>query len=161
MQSIDEIINESGDVREVKRALGIKLLEQGMSPGQISEVLNVSVQWVSKWKGKYERAGATGLLVGYQGSVGYLPAAAKAAIVGWIEKQATVTVEEVRDYVEREYEVVYQSKASYYQLLEAGGMSYHQSEKANPKRQDTQVQERREAIKKNWRRTVPKSKVAS
>lgn len=161
MQSIDEIINESGDVREVKRALGIKLLEQGMSPGQISEVLNVSVQWVSKWKGKYERAGAAGLLVGYQGSVGYLPEAAKATIVGWIEKQTTVTVEEVRDYVEREYGVVYQSKESYYQLLEAGGMSYHQSEKANPKRQDTQVQERREAIKKNWRRTVPKSKVAS
>lgn len=43
-----------------------------MSPGQISEVLNVSVQWVSKWKGKYETAGATGLLVSYQGTVGYL-----------------------------------------------------------------------------------------
>ena len=161
MQSIDEIINESGDVREVKRALGIKLLEQGMSPSQISQVLNVSVQWVSKWKGKYETSGAAGLLVGYQGSVGYLAETAKTAIVGWIEKQTTVTVEEVQDYVEREYGVVYQSKESYYQLLEAGGMSCHQSEKANPKRQETQVQERREVIKKNWRRIVPKSKMVS
>lgn len=161
MQSIDEIINESGDVREVKRALGIKLLEQGMSPGQISQVLNVSVQWVSKWKGKYETEGAVGLLVGYQGSAGYLSEEAKGAIVGWIEEQATVTVEAVRDYVESAYGVVYQSKESYYQLLEAGGMSCHQSEKANPKRQEAQVQERREVIKKNWRRTVPKSKAAS
>jgi putative transposase len=48
--------------------------------------------------------------------------------------------------------VVYQSKQSYYELLEAGGMSDHRSEKGNPKRDEAQVLERREEIKKNWRR---------
>jgi hypothetical protein len=42
--------------------------------------------------------------------------------------------------------VVYRSKQSYYQLLEAGGMSYHRSEKANPKRDEAQVLARREEI---------------
>jgi len=31
-------------------------------------------------------------------------------------------------------------------------MSYHKSEKANPKRDEVQVQARREEIKKNWHR---------
>ena len=65
----------------------------------------------------------------------------------------TVTVEEVRDYIEEHYGVVYQSKQSYYDLLEAGGMSYHRSEKGNPKRDEAQVLARREEIKKNWQRT--------
>lgn len=49
--------------------------------------------------------------------------------------------------------MVYQSKQSYYELLEAGGMSYHRSEKSNPQRDQDQVLERREEIKKNWRRS--------
>ena len=44
--------------------------------------------------------------------------------------------------------MVYRSKQSYYDLLDAGGMSYHRSEKDNPKRDETQVLARREEIKK-------------
>lgn len=71
----------------------------------------------------------------------------------WIGTHETVTVEEVRDYSEEHYGVVYQSQQSYYDLLEAGGMSYHRSEKGNPKRDEAQVLARREEIKNNWRRT--------
>ena len=65
--------------------------------------------------------------------------------------QETVSVEAVRDYVEARYGVVYQSK--HYDLLEAGGMSYHRSETGNPRRDEAQVLIRREEIKKNWQRT--------
>ena len=58
----------------------------------------------------------------------------------------------MRDYVEERYGVVYHSKQSYYELLEAGGMSSHRSEKSNPKRDEAQVLTQREEIKKNWRR---------
>jgi DDE superfamily endonuclease len=44
--------------------------------------------------------------------------------------------------------VVYQSQQSYYELMHAAGLSYHKSEKVNPKRDETLVQERREALKK-------------
>jgi hypothetical protein len=50
--------------------------------------------------------------------------------------------------VEAEHGIVYQSKQSDYDLLDAAGMSYHKSEKRNPNHDEQQVQERREEIKK-------------
>ena len=150
MKSIEAIISESRDVREVKRALSVKLLQSGLSAIGVSEVLNVSVQYVSKWKVKYEAEGAEALGIGYQGRESYLTEHERSTAVEWIQQQETVSVEQVRDYVEAEYGVVYASKQSYYELLAAGGMSYHKSEKENPKRDEAQVQARREEIKKNW-----------
>jgi transposase len=150
MTSLDEIINESLDVREVKRALSVKMVESGMSPAAVSGLLNVSLQYVSKWKVKYEAEGTSSLLLGYQGSESYLKEAERETVVTWIAGHETLSVEDVRDHVEATYGVVYQSKQSYYDLLSAGGMSYHQSEKQNPKRDEAQVQTRREEIKKNW-----------
>ena len=48
MQDIDEIINEARDAREVKRAVSVKMGRQGVSPAQICQVLNVSLQYGSK-----------------------------------------------------------------------------------------------------------------
>ena len=59
----------------------------------------------------------------------------------------------MHDYVEAQYGVEYRSKQSYYELLEAGGMSYHRSEKHNPQRDEAQILARREESKKNWHRT--------
>lgn len=152
MQSLEDIINESQDTREVKRAVSVKMRLSGITPATISQVLNVSLQYVSKWKTIYETEGVGALAVRYQGRQGYLNEPERAAVVEWITSQATLSVEALRDYLESRYGVVYQSKQSYYDLLEAGGMSYHKSEKANPKRDEAQVQARREEIKKNWRR---------
>ncbi len=152
MNSLDEIINGSLDVREVKRALSVKMVESGLTPAAVSALLNVSLQYVSKWKVKYEAEGAASVLLGYKGSDSYLREAEHEAVVSWIAGHETLSVEEVRDHVEAIYGVVYQSKQSYYDLLGAGGMSYHQSEKQNPKRDEAQVQTRREEIKKNWQR---------
>lgn len=77
-------------------------------------------------------------------------------ILRWIGAQETVSVEAVRDYVEERYGVVYHSKQSYYELLDAGGMSYHRSEKHNPKRDEAQILARRAEIKKNWHRGGPR-----
>jgi len=135
----------------VKRAVSVKMSQQGFSAAQICQVLNVSPQYVSKWKGQYEAEGVAALRLGYHGSEGYLREEQRQKILQWIEAHQTLTVEAVRDYLEEHYGVVYQSKQSYYELLEAGGMSYHRSEKANPKRDEAQVVARREEIKKNWR----------
>jgi len=152
MQDLDGIINEARDAREVKRAVSVRMGQQGFSPVQICRVLNVSPQYVSKWTGLYEAEGAVALRLGHRGSEGYLREAQRQEIVQWIGTHATLTVEAVRDHMEERYGVVYQSKQSYYELLEAGGMSYHRSEKVNPKRDEAQVLVRREEIKKNWRR---------
>ena len=153
MNSLDEIINESKDVREVKRALSVKMVKEGLAPAKVSALLNVSLPYVSKWKGIYEAEGASGLLLGYHGGISYLGDTQREAVIEWIKGHETLSVEALRDYLEATYKVVYQSKQSYYDLLEAGGMSYHQSEKVNPKRDEAQVQARREEIKKHWHRT--------
>src|SRR5258708_464810 len=152
MQSLEDIITKSQDIREVKRALSVKMGLSGINAATISQVLNVSLPYVSKWKTVYETEGAGALAGGYQGRQGYLNESERVAVVEWIKDQETLSVESLRDYLESRYGVVYQSKQSYYDLLEAGGMSYHKSEKANPKRDEAQVQTRRDAIKKNWHR---------
>jgi transposase len=154
MHDIDEIINEAPDAREVKRAVSVKMGAQGFSPAQICQVLNVSLQYVSKWKGQYEAGGGAVLRLGHRGSESYLREEERHEIVQWIGSHETVSVEAVRDYGEEQYGVVYHSKQSYYDLLEMGGMSYHRSEKKNPKRDEVQILARREEIKKNWQRTA-------
>lgn len=156
MGEIDEIINEARDAREVKRAVSVKMSAQGFSPVQICQVLNVSLQYVSKWKGVYEAGGGAALRLGHRGSESYVGGEERDAILQWIGARETVSVEALRDYVEEQYGVVYRSKQSYYELLEAGGMSYHRSEKHNPKRDEAQVLARREEIKKNWHRAGPR-----
>ena len=136
----------------MKRAVSVKMRVQGFSPVQICQVLNVSLQYVSKWKGLYEAEGGAALRLGYRGSEGYLEERQRQAILRWIGARATVSVEALRDYIEEQYGVVYRSKQSYYELLDAGGMSYHRSEKDNPKRDEAQVLARRDEIKKNWHR---------
>lgn len=157
MDDIDDLINEAKDAREVKRAVSVKMSAQRFSPAQICQVLNVSLQYVSKWKGLYEAGGGAVLRLGHRGSKSYVRAEERQAILQWIGGRETVSVEALRDYVEEQYGIVYRSKQSYYELLEAGGMSYHRSEKHNPKRDEVQILARREEIKKNWHRGGPKS----
>ena len=94
---------------------------------------------MSKWKGQYEAEGAAALQLGHRGSEGYLREEDRQEIVQWIGAHETVSVEAVRDYVEDRYGVVYQSKQSYYELLDASGLSYHRTEKGNPNRNEAQV----------------------
>ena len=153
MHDLDEIINEATDAREVKRAVSVKMGAQGFSPAQICQVLNVSLQYVSKWKGQYEVGGGAVLRLGHRGSNSSLREEERQAILQWIGTHETVRVEAVRDYVEEQYGVVDHSKQSYDDLLEMGGMSSHRREKKKPKRDEAQILARREEIKKNWQRT--------
>jgi transposase len=157
MEDIDEISNEARDAREVKRAVSVKMSAQGFSPAQICQVLNVSLQYVSKGKGRYAAGGGAALRLGQRGSKSYLGEEERPAILRWIGAQETVSIEAVRDYGEERYGVVYRAKQSYSELLEAGGMSYHRSEKHNPKRDEAQILARRAEIKKNWHRDGPRS----
>jgi transposase len=116
MHDIDEIINEATDAREVKRAVSVKMGAQGFSPAQICQVLNVSLQYVSKWKGQDEAGGGAVLRLGHRGSNSYLRDEERQAILQWIGTHETVSVEAGRDYGEEQYGVGYHSKQSYYEL---------------------------------------------
>jgi putative transposase len=160
MTSLDEVINTSQDVREVKRALSGKMLQHGITPGQIHGLLNVSVQYVSKWKTQYEANGISSLLIAYKGTKGYLTAHQEYVVVQWIQNQKTLSVEQLIAHSTHQYGVTYKSKQSYYHLLDLGGMSFHRSEKVNPKHDAEKVLEKREEIKKNFWRMRQLSKQA-
>jgi transposase len=151
MGTLDEIIEQGTEPRGLKRALSVKMGQEGIKPQQISRILNVSEQYVSKWKGVYEKEGAEGLKLGYEGRKPYLTAGQREEVVNWVKGKTSLRIEEIRDYVEQRYGVVYQSKQSYYDLMDEGGMSYHRSEATNPKHDEAQVMEKRAELKKSWK----------
>ena len=152
MDRVAQLIEETTDVRELKRAVSVKLGEQGMATEAIGAVLQVTPRAVRKWRRRYEREGVEGLGVRNRGRESYLRVEQRQELEEWLGVQETITLEEVRDEIEARYGLVYQSKQSYYDLLDASGLSYHRTEKGNPKRNEAQGLERREEIKKNWRR---------
>ena len=152
MDRLAQLIEETADVRELKRAVSVKLGEQGLATAAIGAVLQVTPRAVRKWRRRYEREGVEGLEVRNRGSESYLRVEQRQEVEDWLGARETITVEEVRAEIEARYGIVYQSKQSYYDLLNARGLSYHRTEKGNPKRSDAQVLEPREEIKKNWHR---------
>jgi putative transposase len=152
MDRLAQLIEETTDVRELKRAVSVKLGAEGMATEAIGAILQVTPRAVRTWRRRYEREGVEGLQVRYRGSESYLRVEQRQELEDWLGVQETITVEEVRDELEARYGIVYQSKQSYYDLLDASGLSYHRTEKGNPKRSEAQVRERREEIKKNWHR---------
>lgn len=156
MDRLGQLIEETTEVRELKRALSMKLWEGGMATEAVGEVLHVTPRAVRAWRKRYEREGVEGLRVRYRGSESYLSVEQRQEIEDWLGAQETITVEEVRDELEARYGIVYQSKQSSYDLLEASGLSYHCTEKGNPQRNEAQVLERREEIKKNWHHAGPR-----
>jgi putative transposase len=148
METVDDLINDATDPRETKRAIAVKMLLTGLSPQSIAQVLNVSEQYVSNWKRKYEKEGTTGLRLAYHGKASFLSQEQGLAVVAWIKTHSTLTIERLRDYLESDYGVVNESKQSYYDLLAGGGMSYHGTSAANPAYAEEQVMEKRAVIKK-------------
>ncbi len=127
------------------------MVRAGLKLREACEILKVSDAFVSKWKIIYENKGAEGLRSGYKGSKGCLNKSEKDEIIKYPEKQEYLSVEELRDYIEKEYGVLYKSEQSYYDLLNSGGLSRHKSQKRNPGRNREKVLLKREEIKKTER----------
>ena len=151
MPTLDDIIDLTENL-EVKRALAVKMFFSDFKVEDICKLLNVSDSFVSKWKIIYENKGARALKVNYQGGPGYLTEQQRIQILLYLNNKSHCSVEELRDYIEDHFGIVYRSKQSYYDLLKAGGLTWHQTQAVNPQRDEQQVLQKREAIQKNWRR---------
>lgn len=147
MLTLEQIIDNSRDSREVKRALAVKMALKCMKNSDIADFLQVSESFINKWNTIYEQQGAEALQLRYKGSEGYLSSGDKEEIISFLKNKLHYSVEELRDYVEENYHVVYKSKQSYYELLEAAGISWKKTEKINPKKDEERVTIRREEIK--------------
>ena len=98
----------------------------------------------------YEDQGVEALCVNYQGGTGFLTPLQRDEIFCHLKDKPHYSVEELQDYIKRRYNVVYQSKQSYYDTLKDAGLSWHRTQATNPKQNEEAVLLKREEIKKNW-----------
>jgi putative transposase len=130
---------EKRDSREYRRGLAVKLALLGYRYEAICEMLDVTLGFVSQSKKAYETQGTAGLMLKYQGSQPYLEASERQAVMDWLKNEQEWSVERLHAHIESTYDVVFQSRQSYYQLFADAGISYKQAQRTNPKRDEERI----------------------
>ncbi len=133
LDDLHEFIHSNPDARELKRAIAVQMFLKGYKHREIGESLGVSSGFISKWTGRYEQLGVSGLKLGYLGSLGYLKPEQRQAVIAWLKRKSYWNLAELQGYIAAEYEVVFDSKQSYYTLFEQAGISWKKTQKRNPK----------------------------
>ena len=144
--SLDELeafLAEKRDSREYRRGVAVKMALNGYLYEVICDVLNVSPGFISQWKNAYEAHGVAGLTLHYKGSQAYLTIDERAAVLAWIRSQASWSVDQLKTYLETTYDVVFQSRQSYYELLDAAGITLKKAQRSNPAKNPEVVAEKK------------------
>ncbi len=129
---LTEFIQSNPSARELKRALAVKLALQGTPYAKITTLLGMRKSWITKWKQKFETAGLDGIKLGYQGSKSYLTLEQRVDVITWLQTKEYINIDELFTYLDEHYDVIYQSKQSYYDFLSAANISWNSSQKNNP-----------------------------
>ena len=143
---LTEFINSQPPARELKRAIAVKMALQGTPYEKITRLLVMHKTCISRWKQRFESGGIEGIKLGYQGAKSYLTPEQKAEVITWLKTREYWNVEELVNYLDEHYEVIYKSKQSYYELLSLAKISWKKSQKSNPKHTPELVKKKREEI---------------
>lgn len=141
--ALQEFIESNPDARELKRGVSVKMYLEGYKHREIKEILGVGSGYISKWVKIYVEKGLEGLLLGYKGKLGYLSEIQNQAINTWLQAKNYWNLVELQEYIEDEYNVVFESKQSYYAIFEQAGISWKKTQKRNPKGDPTIIQKKR------------------
>jgi transposase len=117
VEILKNFIKSNPDSQEMKRALAAKLVLEGYRYQAIQQILSVSFGFISKWVNAFKLSGLKGLKSRYQGTKGFLSKTERAAIIEWLILQKSWDISELEVYLIERYDVVFQSRQSYYQLL--------------------------------------------
>ncbi len=143
---LTEFIQSNPSARELKRALAVKLALQGTPYAKITTLLGMHKSCITTWKQKFEAAGLAGIKLGYQGSKSYLNPDQRAEVITWLQPKEYINIAELFTDLSENYDVIYQSKQSYYNLLSAAKISWKKSQKVNPSANPELVKKKREEI---------------
>lgn len=146
LNDLNEFIQSNPDPRELKRAIAVQMFLNGYKHREIQQNLGISSGFISKWTQTYELLGVAGLKLGYLGSVGYLETQQRQAVITWLQTKNYWNLAELQAYVQQEYDVVFDSKQSYYSLFEEAGISWKKTQKRNPKKDPELVKKKRQEI---------------
>jgi putative transposase len=145
-ESLSQFLQQTGNVREYKRALAVQMDQQGIASSVITSLLGVTPSFLSKWKGIFAEKGADGLYIKYRGSEGYLSPEQRDQTIRWLQDQQTWSVPALQTYLKTTFAVEYRSLQSYYDLMHAAGLSWKKTQAVNPKKKPEQIEERRKEI---------------
>jgi putative transposase len=104
----------------------------------------VSLGSITFWKQAYEQDGINGLRLKHKGRKSHLSAEQREEVLSWLQTKDCWELGELEYKLAFEYDVVYESKQSYYQLFDAAGISWKKTTSLNPKADPNAV-----AAKKN------------
>lgn len=149
------------DAREVRKALAVKLVYQGYLYDQIQTILDVSRGSITAWKQAYEEDGVEGLRLNYKGRKSYLLSGQREEVLTWLQTKDIWELGELEYKLAFEYDVIYESKQSYYDLFCEAGISWKKTTKLNPKANPDAVAEKKKRLKHCWQITERKSKQES
>jgi putative transposase len=149
------------DAREVRKALAVKLVYQGYLYDEIQTILDVSRGSITAWKQAYEEDGIDGLRLSYKGRKSYLLSAQREEVLSWLQTKDIWELGELEYKLAFEYDVVYESKQSYYDLFSEAGISWKKTTKLNPKANPDAVAEKKKRLKHYWQSTALKSRQES
>jgi transposase len=147
IEGLINFINSNGDSREMKRALAVKLALQGYAYKAIENILNVSQGYISKWKKRFIKQGIQGIRLGYKGAKTKLTKEEEEETIKWLLCQEYWDLSELEIYLIEEYDVVFESKESYYKIYRKAKITRQKAEKVNPRKDEEKVKQRNEEIK--------------
>lgn len=150
LEELEGCIQSNPDPRQMKRAIAVKMFLEGYKHREIQGVLGVSSGFISKWTQAYERLGVEGLKLGYEGSCGYLSREQRQSVSEWLQSKDAWSLVELQSHLEEQYDVVYRSKQSYYELFEAADISWKKTQKRNPKQDPVLVEKKNRRSPTGW-----------
>ena len=161
ISELQEFIAQRPSAREVRKALAVKLIYQGYLYEEIQTILDVSLGSITGWKQAYELKGINGLRLNHKGRKSYLSSEQTEEVLSWLQTKTCWELGELEYKLAFEYDVVYESKQSYYNLFNAAGIHWKKTTKLNPKADPNAVAEKKKRLKHCWQATEKKSKQVS
>ncbi len=146
IESLKDFINSNPDPRELKRALAVKLALEGWAYRAIQQSLEVSYGFISKWKTCFQTRGIPGIKLAYKGRKSFLTKEQTEAVITWLISQEHWDVSELEVYLIEQYDVVFQSPQSYYELLNKARISWQKGQQINPRKNPELVKKRTQEI---------------
>jgi putative transposase len=133
IEALEAFLAEKRDAREYRRALAVKMALKGYAYGLICDILSVTPGFISQSKKAYAEHGISGLLLKYKGSQSFLSSEARQAISMWLQEQQEWSVDQLTAHIRDTYDVVFQSRQSYYDLFAAAKITWKKAQRANPR----------------------------
>ena len=158
---LDAFLAEKRDSREYRRAIAVKMAFRGYLYEAICDILNVQPSFVSEWKKMYLEHGIDGLVLKYKGSSSFLSEAERQSVITWLQEQQEWTVERLKSHIEGTYQVVFQSRQSYYDLFAEAKITWKQAQRTNPNKNPEAVAAKKKRSLNTSKRGAKRSGLAN